>query len=176
MLAGDTVIAEMDLGDAAVSFIRPRPVRKFHETYSGSRHLLAMYKAPAIPATGRYIETGRAEFSQIGPIFFRPAGRQLECKGTATDVSALHCKFTEARLQQSGLSIATWNEQELDTALDVQATHLFSYAARLINEVTHPGFGTETVVDCLLAITLTDLSRQIEGHSPEPIDRRDHHE
>jgi AraC family transcriptional regulator len=168
MLDGDNLIAQLDVGGSSVSLIRPRPSRNFHETYSGKRHLLAMYRLPSIPAAGRYLETGRREFSPIGPVFFRPAGLHLECRGEATNVSALHCQFDDERLGRAGLATARWSERQLASALDVQASHLFSYCARLINELTRPGFGSAAIADSLLTIILTDLARYVAGAAQAP--------
>ncbi|MCB2048239.1 MAG: helix-turn-helix transcriptional regulator [Novosphingobium sp.] len=172
MQAGDTVIADIDLGDATVSLISAKPARRFHEVYVGTRHLLAMYRSPSMQASGRYLETDRDEFTPIGTVFFRPAGLQLESQGKATDVDGLHCQISDERLSRSGLSTSDWTEHELETALNVQATHLFSYCTRLINEVTNPGFGSDAVVDALLTVIFTDLARYMATSAP-PEDRED---
>jgi AraC family transcriptional regulator len=163
MLAGDRILADIDLGDATVSLIRPRPSRAVHETYCDTRHLLAMYGSPALEARGRYLGSSREEFSPIGSVFFRPAGLQLECQAKATRVDALHCRFSDERLARSGFRASDWTERQLEVALDVRATHLFSYYTRLINEIMNPGFGSAAVIDSLLTIMLTDLTRHIEG-------------
>lgn len=175
MQVGDKIIADVDLGDATVSLIAPRPARRFHETYVGTRHLLAMYRSPALHARGRYLDAGRNEFSPIGTVFFRPAGLRLESRGRATSVPGLHCQFSDERLNRSGVVKSSWTPCELDAALNVQATHLFSYYARLINELTNPGLGSDAIIDALLTIILSDLARYMasSGGNGEKDDLRE---
>jgi AraC family transcriptional regulator len=164
--AGDKIIADFDLGDATVSLVAPRPARIVHETYVGSRHLLAMYRSPALRAKGRYLGTSRKEFSPIGSVFFRPAGLRLECKAEATSAEGLHCQFNDERLSRCGLSTFDWTDRELGAALDVQAPHPFSYYARLISEITNPRLGSDAIVDALLTIILSDMARYLECAAP----------
>lgn len=166
MQAGDRIIADFDLGDATISLAPPRRARSFHEVYVDTRHLLAMYRSPSLEASGRYLETGRSEFTPIGTVFFRPAGLRLESQGMATAVGGLHCRISDERLGRSGLSASHWTDRELETALNVQATHLFSYHSRLVNEITSPGFHSDAVVDALLTIILADLAGYVAGAAP----------
>lgn len=165
MPAGRTVVANVDLGDASVSLLGPMPAREFHETYAGPRHLLAMYGMPMTGATGRYLDAGAPDFLPIGSIFCRPAHRRLECMGRTVGVSAVHCHIDEDRFSRAGFSPADWTERELASALDVRANHLFSYFARLVNELTNPGFASDAIIDALLAIIIVDLGRHL-GSSP----------
>lgn len=163
MQTDDRIIAGMDLGDVNIGLVGPRPGCDFHETFSGTSHLLAMYRSPALHARGRYLGTGRKDFTPIGPVFFRPAGQQLECRGKRTGADGLHCQFSDDRIIRTGFSTSHWTDRQLDAALDVQATHLFSYYARIINEIANPGFGSAAVIDSLLTIILTDLARYLAG-------------
>lgn len=161
MQADETVLAGLDLGDASVSLMSPRPARRFHEVYVGKHHLFAMYRSHSLEASGRYVDAGCGEFTPIGTIFFRPAGYRLESRGMTTPGGGLHCRIGDERLRRSGLSPVDWSYRQLEAALNVQATHLFSYHARLVNELTNPGFGSEAVVDALLTILLADLARHL---------------
>jgi AraC family transcriptional regulator len=158
---GDRIIADFDLDDAKISLIAPKPVCRFHEVYVGKRHLLAMYRSPAIEARGRYVEAGRSEFTPIGSVFFRPAGLRLESQGVRTSAGGLHCQIGDERLERAGVPTSDWSDSELEAALDVQAPHLFSYYARLTNELANPGLGSDSIVDALLTIILADLARYV---------------
>lgn len=175
MQADETVLAGLDLGDASVSLMSPRPSRAFHQVYVGKRHLLAMYRSPALQASGRYVDAGPAEFTPIGTVFFRPAGYRLESRGVVAPVGGLHCRIGDERLRRSGFSPVDWSDHEREAALDIRATHLFSYHARLVNELANPGFGSDAVVDALLTILLADLARYV-AKSSRPHESQEMHD
>lgn len=149
-------------------------VRRYHwpdpldEVYCDPEPILGLSLSP-VPdnSCARLGSRGKAEFSPIGKLVFRPPNLPLHCVNSGGVQRLLMCS-----LQPRG-SVAV--DDDLHQALararpqwNMRSDPIAASLRRVAAEVMAPGFGSLAVVEAMLTCVLVDLARACGGPDSRP--------
>ncbi|MBL4826335.1 MAG: helix-turn-helix transcriptional regulator [Spongiibacteraceae bacterium] len=112
-------------------------------------------------ARGRYRNHGSLQhFKKLGSLFLLPAGEALQTKTDGcTSQASLLCYLKPESLHQWFDDELPWTHQRLDACLDIPEVNIHKVLLRLVAELRHPGFASETMVELLIAQLSIELGR-----------------
>jgi len=158
MYGARTVEAKLEVPGAEVLILHAKYPEQVDHTFSDDTHLMALYLSPLTSVECRYVETGAAEFTPLGSLFFRPANLHMHSRGAAGLRRAIHCKITPSRFEQFGGKNLRWEQATLKATLDLRPQLRFrSFMMRLMEEIQFPSFGSTTVVDAIIGLLINDI-------------------
>ncbi len=103
---------------------------------------------------------GPERFERLGNIFMLPAGEALHARsdGCSTQSSIL-CHLSPEGLREWFDDDLRWTDQRLKACLDIPESSIHSLMLRLAEELRHPGFASQTMVELIVAQIAIELSR-----------------
>lgn len=152
------ILASLKLTDAEVNVVhRSDQHRRFEGVYCHNRNTFTFCSGAPKTVEGRYLGAGSGAFKRIGQVVFRPSRLEFQARGVS-NIRSVECWLNDSRMTTFNRLMPRWTEESLDRTLDIRASQLSSYLLRLRQEVMHPTFAAETVVDALFVILLNDLA------------------
>lgn len=112
-------------------------------------------------ARARYVDRwGPHRFERIGNVFLVPPGQRMQARsdGGPTQSSIL-CRLNPESLRQWFEDDLEWTDQRLAASLDIPDANVRGLLLRLAEELRHPGFASETLVELIVAQLAIELGR-----------------
>jgi AraC family transcriptional regulator len=102
---------------------------------------------------------GPHRFERLGDIFLVPPGEEIYIKGGSGRQASLLCYIEpEAISAIIGQDLA-WTDQQLATTIDIQSARIRALLFRLTEEVRHPGFASEKMLEFIGGELAIELAR-----------------
>jgi AraC family transcriptional regulator len=112
---------------------------------------------------------GPHRFERVGDIFLVPPGESVLIRGEGGHQSTLLAELkAEAVDCLIGASLR-WTDQQLATTLDLTSARIRALLFRLTEEVHHPGFASDALLDLLGGELAIELARFCQEVSERPI-------
>jgi len=102
---------------------------------------------------------GPHRFERLGDIFLIPPGEALFVKGDSGRQASLLCYLDRAAIAGVVGHDLVWTEQKLATTIDLTSARIRALLFRLAEEVRHPGFAADQMLDFLTGELVIELSR-----------------
>jgi AraC family transcriptional regulator len=103
---------------------------------------------------------GPHRFERIGNVFLLPPGQTMQAKsdGGATQ-SSIVCHLRPEPLRQWFEGELEWTDRRLEASLDIPDANVRTLLLRLAEELRHPGFASEVLVELIVAQMAIELGR-----------------
>ncbi len=99
-------------------------------------------------------------FEKLGKLFLLPAGEALQARSDGcTSQTSLVCQLNPEQLQQWFDGDLQWTDQRLQASLDIPESSIHNLLLRLAQELRHPGFASEAMVELMVAQLTIELGR-----------------
>ncbi|WP_317929698.1 helix-turn-helix transcriptional regulator [Halioxenophilus sp. WMMB6] len=103
---------------------------------------------------------GPDRFKPLGNVFILPAGEALHTRSDGcSSQSSLLCLINPEKMQQWFDGELSWTDQRLEASLDITEASVRGLLLRLAEELRHPGFASEALVELLIGQLAIELSR-----------------
>jgi AraC family transcriptional regulator len=102
---------------------------------------------------------GPHRLERIGDIFMVPPGEALQARGEGGQQASLLCMLQAERIDRLFGRPLEWTDQRLAATLDVTNARIRNLLFRLTEEVRHPGFASEQMLECLSGELAVELGR-----------------
>lgn len=100
------------------------------------------------------------QFERIGNIFLLPAGEPLQARSDGgSPQSSLLCLMNPGSIREWFDEELQWTDQRLRASLDIRESSIRSLLLRLVDELRHPGFAGDTLIELIIAQLAIELSR-----------------
>lgn len=122
-------------------------------------------------ARARYSERWNPRhFEKLGNVFLLPAGESLQARSDGgAPQSSLLCLLNPEQLRQWFDDELQWTDQRLKANLDIREASIRNLLLRLVEELRHPGFAADTLIELIIAQLAIELRRycgRIEEAAP----------
>lgn len=103
---------------------------------------------------------GPHRFERLGNVFLRPPGQTMQAKsdGGSTQASIL-CLLSPEPLRQWFEGDLEWTDRRLAAGLDIPDANIRGLLLRLAEELRHPGFASQVLVELISAQVAIELAR-----------------
>lgn len=159
-----TVVVETELGGSAmtaqlVRFDIPTPTEAIQ--HDADAYLINMCLTPRpLGARACYRDRwGPHRFERLGDIFMIPPGEALHIRGGSGRQDSLVCALRRDAIHGIVGRDLTWDDQQLATTLDITSARLRALLFRLTEEVRHPGFACERLIEFMTGELAIELGR-----------------
>lgn len=102
---------------------------------------------------------GPHRFERLGDVFLMPPGQCMRAKAERGRQDSIVCELEADAVQQWFEADLEWTNRRLEANLDVSSPNVRSLLRRLAEEMRHPGFASETMVELIEAQIAIELSR-----------------
>jgi AraC family transcriptional regulator len=102
---------------------------------------------------------GPHRFERLGDIFMIPPGESLQIKGGSGRQDSLVCAIRADAIHGIVGQDLAWDDQQLANTLDITSARLRSLLFRLTEEVRHPGFACERLIEFMTGELAIELGR-----------------
>jgi AraC family transcriptional regulator len=102
---------------------------------------------------------GPHRFERLGDIFMIPPGEGLHIKGGSGRQASLVCALRADAIRSIVGQDLAWNDQQLATTLDITSARLRALLFRLTEEVRHPGFASDRLIEFMTGELAIELGR-----------------
>lgn len=135
-------------------------------------HWLDMCLTPR-PANARACYLGRwpsHRFAPIGSVFLVPAKESLRARSDAGNTQAsVLCHLHPEPLRRWFEGDLDWTDQKLEAGLDIPDPNVRRLLTRLAEELRHPGFASEVLVESIVAQLAIELGRYCAAIEHGPV-------
>ncbi|MFM5908761.1 MAG: helix-turn-helix transcriptional regulator [Novosphingobium sp.] len=152
-LHGDGIVARI------VRYDIPEPTGGV--LFDGHRYLINMCLTPRpLQARAGYPERwGPHRLERLGDIFLLPAGERLQLRGESGRQSSLLCSVDAERIDAIVGRPLLWDAALLGMTLDITSARIRNLLFRLTEEVHHPGFASEAMLQSLSGELAVEIAR-----------------
>lgn len=127
-------------------------------------HLQLSFLAAPVKASGGFPDHwGPNRFERMGPLFLLPAHRAIHARSNCRIQRSLHCRLNPDALSRWFDRELEWTDRRLTGSLDISSATIRLLMCRIADELRHPGFGREAIVELKLAEIGVELSRYFLG-------------
>lgn len=159
-----TVLVDAELrGDAAVAQLVRYDIRAptASTLLDHGSYLINMCLTPRpLNARGCYRRHwGPHRFERLGDIFLVPPGEELFVKGDGGRQASLLCHLDRAAITAVIGHDLVWTEQKLAATIDLTSARIRALLFRLAEEVRHPGFAANRMLEFLTGELVVELGR-----------------
>ena len=102
---------------------------------------------------------GPHRFERLGDIFMIPPGEALHIKGGSGVQDSLVCTLRHDAITAIVGQTLDWDDQQLAATLDITGARLRALLFRLTEEVRHPGFAADRLIECMTGELAIELGR-----------------
>ncbi len=112
-------------------------------------------------ARARYCDRWSPQrFERLGKVFMFPAGEPVQARSDGEQRQAsIICRLNPENAAQWFDGELKWTDQRLRAGLDITETSIHSLMLRMAEELRHPGFASETLVELIAAQLAIELRR-----------------
>jgi AraC family transcriptional regulator len=108
-------------------------------------------------------------FERIGPLFMVPAGEFLHARSDEpSDQSSVVCLLQPDALRTWFEGEVAWTDRCLEASLDIANPNIRTLLLRLAEEIRHPGFASDTLVELISAQIAIELGRYCAANTEAP--------
>lgn len=169
-----TVTVEAEARTAAltaqlVGFHIPEPTESVLRDDSAYQINLCLTPRPLYSRASYHQHWGPHRYEPLGEIFLVPPGEDLHIRGGAGEQASLTC-LLEAKVLHATLGQPLeWTDRRLAAALDITNARIRSVLFRLTEEVRHPGFAGDQMLEFLSGELAIELGRFCLETEEKPI-------
>ena len=122
-------------------------------------------------ARASYFERwGPHRYERIGDIFMVPPGEAFRVRADSGGRQAsIVCQIDADAIDRRFGETVEWTDRRLEACLDIASPHIRSLLFRLAEEVRHPGFASEELLELLLNQLIIDLCRVLKVIADGPV-------
>ena len=142
-----------------VGFHMPEPAEAVLFDDTAYQLNMCLTPRPLYSRASYHAHWGPHRYEPLGEIFMIPPGEALHIRGGAGDQASLTCQLRRDALHDILGQDLEWTEQRLATALDITNARIRSLLFRLTEEVRHPGFAGEKMLEFLSGELAVELGR-----------------
>lgn len=106
---------------------------------------------------------GANRFEPIGEVFLLPAGEAVRAKSEGCQQSSIVCKLWPEAIGTWLDSDLEWTDGRLQVCLNIGNPTIRNLLFRLGEEIRHPGFAGETLVELMIGQIAIELTRHLAG-------------
>lgn len=107
-------------------------------------------------------------YERLGKVFMLPPGETLQARSDgASSQTSILCHLQPDALSKACGRELQWTDRRLQDSLDIRNENVRSLLLRLAQEVRHPGFATEALVELIIAQLAIELARHCAGVSDD---------
>jgi AraC family transcriptional regulator len=108
-------------------------------------------------------------FERLGQIFLVPPGEAMQARSDGNlSQSSILCHLDPEPIRKWFDGDLQWTDRRLEASLDIRDTHVRNLLLRLAEELRHPGFASETLVELIVAQLAIELSRYCSAANNGP--------
>jgi AraC family transcriptional regulator len=99
-------------------------------------------------------------FERLGNVFLVPPGQTMQARtdgGSPQD--SILCRLQPEAVRQYFDGEIEWTDRRLEASLDIGSTHVRSLLLRLVDEMRHPGFASQVLLELISAQLAIELAR-----------------
>lgn len=162
-LVGRSITAQI------VRFHMPTPTASVHAIED--RYHLNMCLTPRpLSSRGGYAKRwGPHRLERLGDIFLLPPGESLYIRGGSGRQASLICHLDPALVHELAGRPLEWDDQHLAGTLDIASARIRAILFRLTEEVRHPDFGWERMLEFLAGELALELARHCLEVTERPV-------
>jgi AraC family transcriptional regulator len=109
-------------------------------------------------------------FERLGPVWFLPPGETLQaCSDGGRRQSSLVCHVRAEQMRAWLQGDLEWTDRRLAAILDIPDANIRGLLLRLAQEVRHPGFASEVLVELICAQVAIELGRYCAAVNEGPV-------
>ncbi len=99
-------------------------------------------------------------FERLGKVFLLPAGEALQTKSDGCSVqSSVLCHLRPEPIREWFDDEFQWTDRRLEASLDIDEVGIRTLLLRLAEELRHPGFASDTLVELIVSQLIIELGR-----------------
>lgn len=103
---------------------------------------------------------GSKRFESLGHVFLVPPGESMLARSDSTGQQvSLFCQLKQEAMREWLEEDLVWSDRDLAAGLDIRDANIQSLLMRLVQEVKHPGFASEMLVELIAAQLAIELTR-----------------
>jgi AraC family transcriptional regulator len=113
---------------------------------------------------------GPHRFERLGPVWLLPPGQTLQaCSDGGRRQRSLVCHLRSQLMRKWFHSDLEWTDRRLTAILNIPDPNIRGLLQRLAEEVRHPGFASEVLVELICAQIAIELGRYCAGVNEGPV-------
>jgi AraC family transcriptional regulator len=158
--AATVQLVELDINDAPGVVIQER------QTYWLDMSLMPQPRDARLCYRGRWLSQ---RFEPIGRMFVLPPGEEAQVRSSSGRRQAsILCHLHPESIRNGSGRALHWTDRKLLAGLNIADSNIRQVLLRLANEVKHPGFAGEALVELLTAQLAIEVGRYFEHASVTP--------
>ena len=152
-----------------VRYIIPRPTSAVLR--NDDAYIINMCLTPRpLKARGCYPDHwGPHRFERLGDIFLVPPGQSVLIRGEGGHQATLVAELKAEAVDRLIGEALSWTDQQLAAMLDLTSARIRALLFRLTEEVHHPGFASDALLDLLGGELAIELARFCQEVSERPV-------
>ena len=165
-----TIEAEREVPVASIQLVRFQLVEPVAGLLRGDDAYLNMCLTPR-PRNARACYCDRwapHRFERLGDIFLLPPHEVIQARSDAGHQTTIICRLRPEPLRMWLGDDVEWTDRRLQATLDIGDANLRGLLLRLAEEMRHPGFASETLVELIAAQMAIELGRYCGAISDAP--------
>lgn len=111
---------------------------------------------------------GGHRFERLGDIFLLPPGEELLVKGGSIRQASLTCELATETISRIVGRDLSWSDTQIASTIDIGSGQIRALLFRLAQEVRHPGFATERMLEFLVGQLAIEIARYCLEVSERP--------
>lgn len=112
---------------------------------------------------------GPHRLDRLGDIFLIPPGERLYIRGGSIQQASLVCLLRPSEIHDIIGGDLIWNEHQLATTLDIPSARIRALLFRLTEEVFHPGFAAQHMLELLGGALAIEIGRFCHEVNERPL-------
>lgn len=112
---------------------------------------------------------GPHRFDRLGDIFMVPPGERLLVRGGSVRQSSLTCQLPAEAVHSLFGHPLSWSDQQLATTIDITNARIRALLFRLTEEVFHPGFAAQHMLELLGGALAIEIGRFCHEVNERPL-------
>jgi len=101
----------------------------------------------------------KQRFERLGNIFVVPPGESMQARSDSGQQTSVICDLRPEVIQKWNGSELEWTDRRLQAGLDVSDANIRRLLMRLVEEMRHPGFASEMLVELVAGQMAIELGR-----------------
>ncbi len=111
----------------------------------------------------------KQRFERLGNLFVAPPGETMQARSDGGQQTSIVCDLRPELIRNWYGSELQWTDRRLQAGLDVSDTNIRRLLMRLVEEMRHPGFASEMLVELVAGQMAIELGRYCNNINDNPI-------
>ena len=163
--AAKTIEAELSFSAGQAALIKESFAGPIDFTGAGKDHHLQLSLLPVMAgAEGCFPDYwGRTRFERIGDLFLAPANWKLHARSDCRVQHSVVCRFEPAQMAVWLEHDFEWTDTRIAASLNIHNAEIRRLMCRIAEELRHPGFAAEAMIESMAVQIGVELSRYFRG-------------